>query len=72
MGLSLRAMSILIFLLDDINSKIINVEQISLNKRLRHFGLNSESKLFVDDENNFYVTSDNDGLYKVRFDKFRK
>ena len=26
---------------------------------------------FFDKENNFYITSDNDGLYKVYFDKFR-
>ena len=70
-GLSLRAMSIIIFLLDDSNSKVINVEKILLDKRLRHFGLNIHSKLFVDDKNHFYITADNDGLYKVRFDKFR-
>ena len=71
MGLSLREMSILIFLLDNSNSKVINVERIPLEKRLRHFGLNAESNLFVDDKNNFYITADNDGLYKIRFDKFR-
>ena len=70
-GLSLRAMSIIIFLLDDSNSKVINVEKILLDKRLRHFGLNIHSRLFVDDKNHFYITADNDGLYKVRFDKFR-
>ena len=50
---------------------MINVEKILLDKRLRHFGLNIHSKLFVDDKNHFYITADNDGLYKVRFDKFR-
>ena len=70
-GLSLRAMSIIIFLLDDSNSKVINVEKILLDKRLRHFGLNIHSRLFVDDKNHFYITADNDGLYKIRFDKFR-
>ena len=71
MGLSLREMSILVFLLDSSNSRVINVERILLDKRLRHFGLNIHSKLFVDDKNHFYITADNDGLYKVRFDKFR-
>ena len=72
MGLSLRGMSILIFLLDSKNSKVIGVESILLDKRLRHFGLNSKTELFLDDENNFYITSDHDGLYKVKFDKFRQ
>ena len=40
MGLSLRGMSILIFLLDKNKSKVISVEKIFLEKRLRHFGLN--------------------------------
>ena len=71
MGLSLRGMSILIFLLDKNKSKVINVEKILLKKRLRHFGLDRSGKLFFDKENNFYITSDNDGLYKVYFDKFR-
>jgi len=71
MGLSLRGMSLLIFLLDKNKSKVINVEKILLKKRLRHFGLDTSGKLFFDKENNFYITSDNDGLYKVYFDKFR-
>ena len=71
MGLSLRGMSILIFLLDKNKSKVINVEKILLEKRLRHFGLDFSGKLFFDKENNFYITSDNDGLYKVNFNKFR-
>tara|TARA_B100001123_G_scaffold398597_1_gene482807 strand:- start:236 stop:1495 length:1260 start_codon:yes stop_codon:yes gene_type:complete len=71
MGLSLREMSILVFLLDSSNSRVISVERILLDKRLRHFGLDIHSKLFVDDKNHFYITADNDGLYKVRFDKFR-
>lgn len=71
MGLSLRGMSILIFLLDKNKSKVISVEKIFLEKRLRHFGLNYSGNIFFDKENNFYITSDNDGLYKVKFDKFR-
>tara|TARA_B100000686_G_scaffold352829_1_gene456153 strand:+ start:56 stop:1312 length:1257 start_codon:yes stop_codon:yes gene_type:complete len=71
MGLSLRGMSVLIFLIDKNQSKVINVEKILLKKRLRHFGLDPSGKLFFDKENNFYITSDNDGLYKVHFNKFR-
>ena len=64
-------MSILIFLLDKNETRVINVEKIMLKKRLRHFGLNPEGRLFIDDKDNFYITSDNDGLYRVKFDKFR-
>ena len=71
MGLSLREMSVLIFLLDKSSKRVVNVEKILLNKRLRHFGLNTNSSLFVDNENNFYITADGDGLYKVKYDKFR-
>jgi len=71
MGLSLREMSILIFLLDKNSSRVINVEKILIDKRLRHFGLNIDSNLFIDNQNNFYITADGDGLYKVKFDKFR-
>tara|TARA_B100000029_G_scaffold257498_1_gene254251 strand:- start:193 stop:1449 length:1257 start_codon:yes stop_codon:yes gene_type:complete len=71
MGLSLRGMSILIFLLDKKKSKVIGVEKIFLEKRLRHFGLSPEGNTFFDKENNFYITSDNDGMYKIKFNKFR-
>ena len=71
MGLSLRGMSILIFLLDKNKSKVINVEKILLNKRLRHFALNKDGNLFVDSEGYFYITADGDGMFKIRFDNFR-
>ena len=51
--------------------KVISVEKIFLEKRLRHFGLDPLGNTFFDKENNFYITSDNDGLYKVNFNKFR-
>ena len=45
--------------------------RLELQQQDEYFGLNIHSKLFVDDKNHFYITADNDGLYKVRFDKFR-
>ena len=58
--------------MDDASNMAMNSYfRVLLDKRLRHFGLNIHSKLFVDDKNHFYITADNDGLYKVRFDKFR-
>ncbi len=71
LGLSLRGMSILIFLLDKNETRVINVEKIMLKKRLRHFGLDKSGKIFFDENDNFYITSDNDGIYKVKFKKFR-
>ena len=70
-GLSLREMSLLIFLLDKNKKKVINVERIKLKKRLRHFGLRKDGKIFFDQNDYFYITADNDGLYKVKFNKFR-
>ena len=70
-GLSLREMSLLIFLLDKNEKKVINVERIKLKKRLRHFGLRKDGTIFFDQNDYFYITADNDGLYKVKFNKFR-
>tara|TARA_B100000945_G_C20414472_1_gene614407 strand:+ start:103 stop:1311 length:1209 start_codon:yes stop_codon:yes gene_type:complete len=69
-GLTLKEESILIFLLDKETLKVTSVEKIKINKRLRHFGLKKNFKLF---ENNgsFYISADIDGLYRVRFGKFR-
>ena len=71
MGLSLKERSILIFVLDSNNSKVIIFEKINLNERLRHFGLDKTGKLFVDSEGHFYISMDEDGLYKVKFNDFR-
>ena len=69
LGLSLRGMSIIIFLIK--NDRVISVEKIFLNKRLRHFGLDQESKLFTDSDGNFFISADNEGLFKVKFEGFR-
>ena len=71
MGLSLAGRSILIFLLDKENNKVLSVEKIFIGKRLRHFGIKESGDVFLSNENHFYITADQDGLYKVKFDKFR-
>ena len=71
MGLSLAGQSILIFLLDKENNKVLSVEKIFIGKRLRHFGIKESGDLFLSNENYFYITADRDGVYKVKFDKFR-
>ena len=50
---------------------MVGVEKIFLKKRLRHFGLNPEGNTFFDKENSFYITADNDGMYQIKFGKFR-
>ena len=70
MALTLKAKSIIIILFDDIGNKVVSVEKIKLNKRLRHFGRNSLGELYVDRENQFFISSDNDGIYSIYFDKF--
>ena len=58
-------------LLDKGNNKVLNVEKIFIGKRLRHFGVKESGDIFLSNENYFYITADRDGLYKVKFDKFR-
>ncbi len=72
MGLSLKEMSLIIFLLKKDPYRIFSIEKIRLDKRLRHFGLNYAGKIFNDDDGYFYFSSDTDGLYKAKFSKFRK
>ncbi len=69
-GLTLKEMSLIIYLIDK-NEKLISYEKIKLDKRLRHFGLNEDSTLYLDKEDNFYFSSDGDGIYKAKFEKFR-
>ena len=65
-GLSLKEMSIFIFLLK--GNRVISLEKIFINKRLRHFSIDKNSAtIFFDKDYNFFVTADNDGLYKVNF-----
>lgn len=69
LGLTLREMSIIVYLFDKDN-RLISSEKILIEKRLRNFGLNDNSKLFVKD-NFFYFSADNDGIYKGIFQNFR-
>ena len=70
MGLTLREMSLMIYLIDENKNKLISFEKIKMNKRLRHFGLNKNGTLHQNKEN-FYISSDKDGLYKIKFKDFR-
>lgn len=69
LGLTLREMSVMIYLLDK-DDKLISMEKIFIEKRLRHFGVDKYAKLYTK-ENNFYFSADNDGLYKAEFKNFK-
>ena len=70
MGLTLREMSLMIYLIDETKNKLVSYEKIIIDKRLRHFGLNKNGTLHLNKEN-FYISSDKDGLYKIKFKDFR-
>ena len=71
MALSLKAMSVFVFLLDN-NNKIVSVERINFDERLRHFGKNKKMNLFQNDDNSFFVTSDENYIYRLKFQNFVK
>ena len=68
-GLTLRDMSVVIYLLDE-NNKLISLEKILIKKRLRHFGVDKGAKLYSE-KNNFYFSADNDGIYEAKFKNFK-
>lgn len=72
LGLSLRAMSLFVFLLDKDNSNLIAIEKVYLEKRLRHFGLKKDLSLHEDKDNSFYITTDDYEVIKIKFKNFKK
>ncbi len=70
-GLTLREMSLVVYLIDKKTMKLFSYEKINLNKRMRHFGVNPETDLFTENDDSFYFSSDNDGIYKAKFKNFR-
>ena len=71
-GNSLRpGKSLLIFLLDENLEKIHSIEKIYLEKPLRHFMTNSKNEIFEDSVGDIYLSSDNNGIYRLNFDNFR-
>jgi len=69
-GLSLRGMSILIFILSKNEDKIVSIEKVKFDQRLRHFGLNNSMNLFENSDSSFYVTADNLKVYELQFTDF--
>ena len=63
-------MSIFVILLDKYSNKVQSYEQILLEERLRKFGRDLKMKLYEDEENYFYLVTDQNNLYKLRFTNF--
>jgi hypothetical protein len=63
--------SLLIFLLDKNFEKIHSIEKILLEKPLRHFMTNDKNEIFEDSNGDIYLSSDNNGIYRVNFNNFR-
>ena len=72
LALSLKGMSLILILLDKKGKKVISSEKIFFEERLRHFGLNNQMKLFQDSNSSFYVASDDNNIYKLKFENFVK
>ncbi len=70
MGLSLRARSIFVFLLDKKLYNLVSVEKIYLEERLRHFGIDKSKNLFQNPDGSFYITTDSFEIIKVNFFDF--
>ena len=63
--------SLLIFLLDKNFEKIHSIEKILLERPLRHFMTNDKNEIYEDSNGNIYVSSDNNGIYRLNFSNFR-
>ena len=64
--------SIIIFLLNDMMTKVDSFEIIKLdNLVLRHFVTNNLNELYEDQNGNIYISADKKGIYKVSFSDFR-
>jgi len=70
-GLTLKEMSLIVYLIDEESEKLFAYEKIPLDKRLRHFALNQEADLYNDEDSSFYFSADKDGIYKAKFKNFR-
>ena len=64
--------SIIVFLLNDLMTKVDSFEIIKLdNFVLRHFVTNELNELYEDDNGDIYLSADKKGIYKISFLNFR-
>ena len=78
LGLSLygnnlrKGNSLIVFLLDDNLNRVIAVEKILLNGLvLRHFVTDEKNILYEDKKGQIYISTDKNGIYKIKFSDFR-
>ena len=72
LALSLRGMSFLVILIDKDKKSVVSIEQIVFGERLRKFGRNELMNLYEKDNNIFYVTTDQNNIYGLKFTNFVK
>lgn len=70
-GLTLKEMSLVIYLIDKKNESLFSYEKIPLDKRLRHFGIDKNANLHIENDGSFFFSADDDGIYKAKFKDFR-
>jgi hypothetical protein len=64
--------SMIIFLLNEENNKVVSIEKISLsNLVLRHFVTDEQNNLYEDEDGNIFISADKKGIYKIKFSEFR-
>ncbi len=70
LSLSLRDQSLFVILLDKETNRVQNIEKITLDKRMRHFGSNLDGNIFFD-RDAFFISTDDLSILKVKFSNFR-
>ena len=65
-------MSFLVILIDKDKKSVVSIEQIVFGERLRKFGRNELMNLYEKDNNIFYVTTDQNNIYGLKFTNFVK
>ena len=70
-GLTLKEMSLVIYLIDKKTERLFSYEKISLEKRLRHLGLDENAELYTENDDSFFFSADDEGIYKAKFKDFR-
>ena len=64
--------SIIVFLLNDLMTKVDSFEIIKLDDLvLRHFVTSELNELYEDENGDIYVSADKKGIYKISFLNFR-
>jgi hypothetical protein len=50
---------------------LFSYEKIYLEKRLRYLGLDENEELYTENDDSFFFSADDEGIYKAKFKDFR-